>query len=94
MSGSVSILVYVVLCIVLSREHFGGISSSQVRFGGVGCTCDGWSFSTVHGALPDWFCCFPDLHLADLMPSGTTWRPWLFIIPTREVGCLNWLAVV
>jgi len=91
-SGSVSISVYVVLCIVLLRGHFGGLSSAPVAFGGVGRTSDGCSFGSMLGELPDWFCCVPHLDLSDGMPSGMTWQLPLFRFPTRGVGWRRELA--
>jgi len=91
-SGSVSIAVYVVRCIVFLRGRFGGLSSAPVAIGGVGRTCDGYWFRSVLGKLRAWFRCVPELYLADRMPWGTTWhlRPLRF--PTRGVGCLCELA--
>ena len=52
-SDSVSISLYVVLCIVLLRGRFGGLSSAPVAFGGVGHKCDGCLFGGVLGESPD-----------------------------------------
>jgi len=83
-----SISVYVVLCIVLLRGRFGGLSSFLVDFGGVGRTCDGCSFGTTLGELQDRYSRVPDLDLPDRMPSGTTWLLPPFTIRTQG----GWLA--
>ena len=71
---------------------FGGLSSAPVAPGGVGRTRDGRSFGSVLGEPPDWVCCVPDLELADLMPSVSTWRLRPLRFPTRGVGWLRELA--
>jgi len=81
-----------VLCIPLLRGRFGGLSTALVSCSGVGRTWDGYSFGRVLGELPDWFCCIPDLDLADRMPLGTTWPLLLFRFRTRRVGWLRELA--
>ena len=88
----VSISVYVVLFIVLLRGRFGGLSTAPVAFRGGGRTCDGCSFGSVLGQLADWFCCVPDVHLANRMPSATTWRICPLRFPTQGVGWLRDLA--
>jgi len=81
-----------VLGIVLLRGRFAGLSSAPLAFRGVRRTCDCFLFGSVLGELPDWFCCVPDLDLADRMPLGTTWRLRPFRSPTRRVGWLRELA--
>jgi len=56
LSGSVSIFIYVVLFIVLLRGRFGSLSRAPAAFDGVEHTCDSFSFRSVLGELPDWFC--------------------------------------
>ena len=91
-SGSVSISLYIVLCIVLLWECFGGLSSAPVALGGVGRTCDSCSFSSVLGEWLDWVCCLPDLELADLMLSVSTWRLHPRRCRTRGADWLRELA--
>jgi len=78
-----------VLGIVLLPGRFGGLSCAPGAFGGVGRTCNGCSFGSVLGELPDGLFCVPDLDLADRMPSGTTWRLRPSRFPTRRVGWLR-----
>ena len=91
-SDSVSISLYVVLCIGNLQGCFGGHSSAVVAFGGVGGKRDGCSFGSMLGEPLDWGCCVPHLELAELMPSVPTWllRPIRF--PTWGVGWLCELA--
>lgn len=72
----------------LSPGVFWWSCEYSVEFGRVGGKRDGYLKGCVLGGPPDWVCCVPDLEIADVMPSVSTWtlRPVRF--PTRGVGWL------
>jgi len=80
------ISVDVVLYVVLVRGHFSGLLSTPGVFGGVGPTCDIYSFGSVSGEMSDWFYCVYDLDLPDRMPLGTPWGLCRFRFLTWVVG--------